>query len=270
MVCIANHYNDDYKCAWPSVARLVDYCNVSKQAVHKALSQLEKSGELIIQYKAGPNGNNKYTFNLPGLDGKDKLTVEEHNYTNDSKPEFTESKHNDTTTVDSKPELTVNQSLPDSKLEFTETVNSSLPDPLITVNKPLSLPKGKGGKPPRTPKSKKSESSPTAPEAVMVYRSVTNRYPDKSTWAEIAGTVGGEPADLDFWREVVKAYIRCGWNKLNIDGMLKFYRDRRLPTTEKVSAQNGAAKLEIHSRFAGEIPEDNIVKRLSQPGAYRL
>ena len=121
-----------------------------------------------------------------------------------------------------------------------------------------------------TPPPGKTIDSDQTPEAVKVYRSVARRYPDKSTWLEIGGTVGGEPSDLEFWRDVVAAYIRCGWNKLNVDGMLKFYRDRRIPTTEKVTAQKEIAKNAPRSRFAGEIPEDNIVKQLSQPGAYRL
>ena len=38
-------------------------------------------------------------------------------------------------------------------------------------------------------------------------------------------------ADLDFWQEVIRHWIACGWSPQNLKGMLDHYQERRLPTT---------------------------------------
>lgn len=76
------------------------------------------------------------------------------------------------------------------------------------------------------------------PSPIETYRTVANRYPDKATWPIIELTVGSEPDNLAFWEQVIRAYIGCGWNKLNVTAMLDFYRRRVLPST-KPKEQNG-------------------------------
>ena len=78
-----------------------------------------------------------------------------------------------------------------------------------------------------------------APMAVEVYRQVARRYPDQVLWEEIQSTVGNTQDKLDFWKEIIIAYIGCGWNKLNINGMLAFFRRGQLPTTQPVAKNGG-------------------------------
>ena len=70
------------------------------------------------------------------------------------------------------------------------------------------------------------------PLAVVAYREVASRFPDKALWDLIAETVGEKDADLDFWKKVVRAWIGCGWNKLNVTGMMECYKRRDMPGTK--------------------------------------
>lgn len=89
----------------------------------------------------------------------------------------------------------------------------------------------------KTKKKKIKEATPPPP-SVETYRTVAKRYPDKATWPIIELTVGSEPDNLAFWEQIIRAYIGCGWNKLNVTAMLDFYRRRVLPST-KPKEQNG-------------------------------
>lgn len=80
-----------------------------------------------------------------------------------------------------------------------------------------------GQKPPPT----KNKDSP--PISVLAYRSVANRFPDKATWPAIAEAVGDSEADLQFWKEVVIAWIAKGYKKVNVDGMLDWFKKREIP-----------------------------------------
>lgn len=117
--------------------------------------------------------------------------------------------------------------------------------------------------------SQNKDSKPTikqrggnAPLAVIAYRTVANRYPDKATWSNIAETVGENKDDLDFWQSVVVAYISCGWNKINISGMLEFFRKRELPTTKPV---NGVK----HGRHSKPNPKGQGRHKISDAGKLR-
>lgn len=79
---------------------------------------------------------------------------------------------------------------------------------------------------PPTPKPKK----PPTPEAVRVFRTNASRYPAKSWYADIAAAVGDDPADLEFWGQVVKSYVGLGWNPTNVKNMLEYYGRREIPT----------------------------------------
>lgn len=78
---------------------------------------------------------------------------------------------------------------------------------------------------------------PSKHPAIQAYRFVANRYPDKATWEMIIGTVGRDPPNIAFWKDVVRDYIACGWNKTNVKTMLEHYERRELP---KVHQKNGA------------------------------
>lgn len=55
---IANHQGDEG--AWPSVSTLAKYTGTSERRVQQLLGELTASGELEVNYQAGPTGTNRY------------------------------------------------------------------------------------------------------------------------------------------------------------------------------------------------------------------
>jgi hypothetical protein len=60
LLAIADCASGDGGNAWPSVAEIKRKAGLSERAVHSALADLVKLGELEIQYNAGPKGCNRY------------------------------------------------------------------------------------------------------------------------------------------------------------------------------------------------------------------
>lgn len=76
--------------------------------------------------------------------------------------------------------------------------------------------------------TKKSRPLHPAPLQVEAYRSITHRYPHKSLYDDIVTAV--PESDLDFYKQVLKAWIGLGWNPGNITGQLEAYKRREIPT----------------------------------------
>lgn len=89
-------------------------------------------------------------------------------------------------------------------------------------------------------KGSKKKSGTDAPEparhpAIEVYRSKARRYPDRAQWPSIEQAVSTDEKNLERWGATVEAYILCGWNKINVSGMLDWYRRGELPHTSRAS-----------------------------------
>jgi len=100
-----------------------------------------------------------------------------------------------------------------------------------------ALPKGLGkddsaDKPRRT--AKKSETPPQ----IAAYREIAHRYPNKSLYDDITSAV--PESDIDFYKQVVKAWIGLGWNPSNIAGQLEAYKRREIPHKNGQSNGNGS------------------------------
>jgi len=65
LLAIADQYNDEKNCAWPSVAFLAKKARMNQRNVRYCLKDLVQAGELIIEEAAGPHGVNIYR--LPPL-----------------------------------------------------------------------------------------------------------------------------------------------------------------------------------------------------------
>lgn len=63
----------------------------------------------------------------------------------------------------------------------------------------------------------------------MVFRQAANRYPPRGWYGDIVRVVGEAVANLEFWRQVVHAWIGLGWNPGNVQGMLDCFQRRELP-----------------------------------------
>lgn len=78
----------------------------------------------------------------------------------------------------------------------------------------------------RKPKEPKPEQpKQETPPAVIVYRSVRNRYPLKELYTLIDATVGREQVNLDKWRDVLIAWVARGYNPQNVGGALSWFSD---------------------------------------------
>jgi len=89
------------------------------------------------------------------------------------------------------------------------------------------------------------EKSPTlkreiAP-AVQVYREVRRRFPAQELWDSIAKEVGADEPSLAFWRKVLKIWVARGYNPMNVEGPLEWFKKREIP-------QNGSGKPAEHTR----------------------
>jgi DNA-binding Lrp family transcriptional regulator len=67
--------------------------------------------------------------------------------------------------------------------------------------------------------------------AIRAFRKNAHRYPAKSWFQDVAETVGEHPADVEFWGQIVKAWVGVGYNPVNVLGMLDCYRRGELPST---------------------------------------
>lgn len=64
------------------------------------------------------------------------------------------------------------------------------------------------------------------PPAVLRYREMAHRFPNKSLYGDIAAVIGEGPEDLNRWGALVKSWIAKGYNPSNIQGMLEAYKSR--------------------------------------------
>lgn len=80
-------------------------------------------------------------------------------------------------------------------------------------------------------KPAKKNRSRDLPIAVQKFYEVRHRTPPKETWAMIQDTVGTEKAKLDFWKDVLVKYAALGWNPMNVDGALEWFKKGELPHT---------------------------------------
>ncbi len=99
-------FADDKGMAWPAVETLATKIRMSERYVHRLIKDMEKAGEIRIDYKAGKNGTNRYWIIL------------------DPEPQFSE------------PEVTVNPSAADPEPQFAETLNHRPPEPSVNHQEP--------------------------------------------------------------------------------------------------------------------------------------
>ena len=92
--------------------------------------------------------------------------------------------------------------------------------------------------PPKSPKPKRTSNPP--PEAVKVFRANAHRYPAKAWYEDVDQAVGDDQANLDFWGQVVKAWVGLGWNPTNVKGMLEFFKRREIPAVKGGNGRSGS------------------------------
>ncbi len=103
-----------------------------------------------------------------------------------------------------------------------------------------------GGSPPKL--AAKQE----IPPAVQVYRQVRRRFPAQELWERIGQTVGTDESLLAFWQEILTTWVARGYNPLNVDGPLEWFKANAIPlrNTPGPTASNGAG-LDVPLRSGG-------------------
>ena len=97
------------------------------------------------------------------------------------------------------------------------------------------------------------------PPAVLVYRSIVERFPKKALWPGIDRVVGRDESDLERWASVIKNWIACGWHEGNVSGMLDYQRRREIPNTNggRRSSNNLDASVTAVEEFLEEERQKN-------------
>lgn len=100
--------------------------------------------------------------------------------------------------------------------------------------------------------SKKSRAQVKMHPAVLILRKkVGNRKLNNEQVKLVESIVGIEPSDLDFWRQVIEAWLGHGWYEGNTKGMLDWYSREQLPTTrpkERTASTSLAANFKMVER----------------------
>ena len=108
-------------------------------------------------------------------------------------------------------------------------------DPIVTSQRPhddptvSKAPSTSGSTSTSDRESGSDDSANARPPAVTAFRENAHRFPPKSWWSDVDEVVGRDPPDVERWGQTVKAYVGQGWNPINVDNMLTFYREKRIP-----------------------------------------
>jgi len=73
------------------------------------------------------------------------------------------------------------------------------------------------------------------PPAVAIILELTGQC-HKSLHAQIDDAIGRDPPDLEFWRDVVRGWMACGWKPSNVNGMLDYFRRDEVPGEKRPSS----------------------------------
>lgn len=259
LLALADHANDDHVC-WPSETTLAIKTRVTKRYIVTLLDELEASGEVYAVKNVGRGNTNLYLITL-GLAPADITRILERHFglsheaaeratdaivakrkgvlqftfltgekvnCGAEKGELENEKVNPSSRK-GEPQFTQNHHEPSTESsEKSSESGATAPTPALSLVSAHSEPENGNGEH-RGKKSK--EPKVPIPLAVQVYRDMARLFPDRVLWPKISEAIGTEQAALDRWREVVTAWIGCGWNKRNVTGMLDFYRRGQLPST---------------------------------------
>jgi len=126
--------------------------------------------------------------------------------------------------------------------------------PSVPKEEPIKEEPGEEVAPPPTVSEPKQK--PRDPDLVAgyVYKDETGIGLPSAYWArQVVSAVGTEQDNLQFWRNVIRAWLGKGWRKDNVSGMLECYRARRLPGEDRQrdrqpGGQSGGAGVDTATR----------------------
>jgi len=71
----------------------------------------------------------------------------------------------------------------------------------------------------------------TADEFISIYHQRTGLWPDTNVQKPAIKELATDGANLDLWDEVVTAWVKIGWSKRNVAGMIEHYQRGEIPST---------------------------------------
>jgi len=80
------------------------------------------------------------------------------------------------------------------------------------------------------------------PAVLVLRKKIGNRNLNQEQVNLVESVVGTSDSDLNFWREVIEAWMQHGWYEKNVKGMLDWYERRELPTTGKKRGEEGGGE----------------------------
>jgi hypothetical protein len=92
---------------------------------------------------------------------------------------------------------------------------------------------------------------------VQVYREVRRRFPAQELWGNIATIVGTEEPALAFWRRILKTWVARGYNPMNVEGPLDWFKKREIP-------QNGSGKTMTPEKELRPVESLEVIKARMQ------
>ena len=108
---------------------------------------------------------------------------------------------------------------------------------------------------PTTPKTGPQKRPKLSPPAVLAFRRAAHRYPPKSWYADVDQAVGRQETDLQFWHDVVKAWVGLGWNPTNVSGMLDCFKRRQLPGRDGIGNPRASPRPSPFEDYASWLQE---------------
>lgn len=103
------------------------------------------------------------------------------------------------------------------------------------------------------------------PPAVQLYRQVRRRFPAQELWEQIAQTVGTDECSLAYWQEVLTLWVARGYNPLNVEGPLQWFKAHAIPLRTagpNVPARNGGANVHQNVQNTPPSPDQRPIERL--------
>jgi len=261
LLAIADYAKDDGTDAWPSLATLARKTRMSRRNAIEIVKKLEEAGELQVRRGAGPRGCNFYDIISP------------------SEVQFTTKKPEKKVVKPDSPPLVNPTSPPLVKPDSPPLVNPTSPEPLS--NHHVSVIEPSGGetpapdyldhvlehsqKPDRAGIADPSQDIAAymeyASQFLKAYHDITSLHAAKSQKHKIE-QLAEKGSGLEFWRDVVDAWVGAGWNPRNIDGMIDCYLRGEIPSTGKNGGKH--APNNRTGRVPSRVPEYSV----ADPAAF--
>lgn len=219
MLALADHADPNGEC-WPGMALLIDKTRLTDRQLRRVLNGLHDDGLISIEQRAIGRGKRPHYKMFPCQKADEMSDITQKADISDmEKRTFATEKADISDTNHSHVRREPIQQPTTEK----ERVANATPTPSVEPVSEKPQPKRKRRSAPREPAAPKHE-------AVVIYHELRGRWPNELQSRAIAGAV----VDLELWRLVLEKWRLRGYNPVNVEGMLDWYKH-----PEKMTYRNG-------------------------------